>query len=110
MNVFIGEKNFESFINFSKVVRQSMNTALRVKVPSVFLRVVLGEKNILERNCFLRFFFFFFQNIESLRNIPTCKFQSSIYTKMITFQTYVSTLIRILYIVFVNINREERKY
>ena len=53
------KKNFESFINFSKVVRQSMNTALRVKVPSVFLRVVLGEKNILERNCFLRFFFFF---------------------------------------------------
>lgn len=108
MNVFIGEKNFESFINFSKVVRQSMNTALRVKVLSVFLRVVLVKKIFSREIVFLDSFFF--QNIESLRNIPTCKFQSSIYTKMITFQTYVSTLVRILYIVFVNINREERKY
>lgn len=61
MNVFIGEKNFESFINFSKVVRQSMNTALRVKVLSVFLRVVLVKKIFSREIVFLDSFFFFFK-------------------------------------------------
>lgn len=61
MNVFIGEKNFESFINFSKVVRQSINTALRVKVLSVFLRVVLVKKIFSREIVFLDSFFFFFK-------------------------------------------------